>query len=394
MAISFKKAFDIVMDSAPLLGTERRSILDNSALGRVLREDVTSDMDLPPFNKAAMDGYACRRRDLADELEVVATIPAGSEPRTVIGKGQCAKIMTGAPVPEGADCVVMIEHTELAGPGRIRFTGTRTLDNICLRGEDVRAGDFVLRAGQLIKAQHIAVLATVGWTEPLVSVRPRVGVIATGSEIVDPASKPAAGQIRNSNAAQLSAQIAAAGLPAVNHGIAADSKHELGDAIDKASAGCDVVILSGGVSVGDYDFVREVLRDKGVKLIFEKVAVKPGRPTVFGSGDGTWYFGLPGNPVSTFVLFELLVKPFLFKMMGHDLKTPICHRTLSKTIRRTKADRDAWLPVAFTHSGRVIRVEYHGSAHINALCRADGLLCMPAGIKQLEEGTTVAVRQI
>jgi len=163
-----------------------------------------------------------------------------------------------------------------------------------------------------------------------------------------------------------------------------------------------VVIVSGGVSVGDYDLVREILQQNSVKLLFEKVAVKPGRPTVFGISDEAFCFGLPGNPVSTFVTFELLVKPFLFKMMGHDFKAVITHRQLKKTITRgtllrgnsKKTERDSWLPILFTKDGKIRKIEYHGSAHINALCEADGLICIPAGIAEIKEGNTVAVRQI
>jgi len=376
------------------LGTERVSIFDGGALNRVLREDVASDIAMPPFNKSAMDGFACRREDLGDELSVIETIAAGFEPKKAIGPNQCAKIMTGAPVPEGADCVIMVEYTQIAGENRIRFTGSDTEDNICLKAEDVEKGDVVLEAGVLLKAQQIAVLASVGCVEPLVSVLPRVGIIATGNEIVDPRKKPAAGQIRNSNGLQLSTQAADAGVIVNNYGIALDTEQALEAKIREATAENDVIVLSGGVSVGEFDLVREILKRTGVKLLFEKVAVKPGRPMVFGVSDEVFCFGLPGNPVSTFIMFELLVKPFLFKMMGHDLKPAVSRRRLKKSITRKKTERDSWLPAAFTGDDGVVRIEYHGSAHINALCKADGLLCIPAGVAEIKEGTIVAVRQI
>jgi len=392
--ISFDEAFEIMMGSGRLLGTERIGIIDNGALNRVLREDVASDMDMPPFDKSAMDGYACRRADLGGELSVIETLAAGVQPKKTIASGQCSKIMTGAVVPAGADCVVMVEYTEEAGEDKIRFTGRNTEDNICLRGEDVRKGEVVLRAGELIRAQHIAILASVGCARPLVSVRPRAGIITTGSEIVEPEKKPAPGQIRNSNGPQLSAQAHDAGAIVRNYGIAADTKKELAKVVNEVIAACDVVILSGGVSVGDYDFVREILRGNGVKLLFEKIAVKPGRPMVFGVSDEAFCFGLPGNPVSTFVMFELFVRPFLFKMMGHDFKPVVSQRRLGRAITRKKTERDAWLPVVYEGEDSVVQVEYHGSAHINALCKADGLLCVPSGVAKVEKGTIVAVRQI
>ncbi|MFC1737634.1 gephyrin-like molybdotransferase Glp [Planctomycetota bacterium] len=390
--IKFDDASDIVVGSARRLGTERVDI--DRVLNRVLAEDVASDVDMPPFAKSAMDGFACHRADLAKELEVIETIPAGSWPERTIGQGQCAKIMTGAVVPEGADCVIMKEYVEMPTESTIRFIGEKTDGNICLKAEDVKKGDVVLRAGEIIETQHIAVLASCGCVEPLVALQPRVGIIATGDELVEPAKKPAACQIRNSNGFQLAAHVASVGAIARNYGIAADTEEATDRMVKKAMAENNVLILSGGVSVGDYDLVRGILEKNNVKLQFEKVAVKPGRPTVFGVSDDVFCFGLPGNPVSTFVTFELLVKPFLYKMMGHNFKPAVARGQLERTIERKKTERDSWLPVVFTKNGKVAGKEYHGSAHINALCEADGLVCIPAGVAEIKEGTTVAVRQI
>lgn len=390
--IKFGDAFEIVTGSARYIGSERVSI--NCALNRVLAEDVISDIDVPPFHKSTMDGYACRRADLANELTIIETTPAGYTPQKTLGTNQCAKIMTGGVVPDGADCVIMVEYTESTADSKIRFTGERTDNNICLKGEDAKKGDVVLQAGQIIKAQHIAVLASHGRTAPLVALQPRVGVIATGSELVEPDRKPTAGKIRNSNGFQLIAHLATVGAIGTNYGIAVDTKEALEAKVRAAMAENDVVILSGGVSVGDYDLVQTVLEKNNVKLLFEKVAVKPGRPMVFGICDEAFCFGLPGNPVSTFVMFELLVKPFLYKMMGHDFKPALSYRQLEKTITRRKTERDSWLPVVFKANGKVASIEYHGSAHVNALCRADGLLCVATGMAEIKEGTIVAVRQI
>jgi len=410
--LKFDDAFEVVMSFARRLGSERVDI--DHVLNRVLAEDIVSDIDVPPFNKSAMDGFACRRADLANELTVIETIPAGMMPRRTIGQAQCAKIMTGAVVPEGADCVIMVEHTESVAENKIQFTGSGTQDNICLKGEDIKKAEVVLARGQLIKAQHIAVLASVGCVELEVALQPRVGIIATGDELVEPRKKPAAWQIRNSNAYQLAAQVAYASAVPTDYGIVPDTEQAIDAVLKKAVAENDVVIVSGGVSVGDYDLVREILRKNNVKLLFEKVAVKPGRPTVFGiknltaenaesaekkkmnyeRRDTRFVFGLPGNPVSAFIMFELLVKPFLFRMMGHDYKSAVSHRQLEKTITRKSTERDSWLPVVFTDSDKVRKIEYHGSAHINALCKADGLICIPAGVAEIKEGATLAVRQI
>ncbi|MHC4476256.1 MAG: molybdopterin molybdotransferase MoeA [Planctomycetota bacterium] len=390
--LTFDEAFKIVLDSADRLGTERVDL--EQALGRILAEDVVADMDIPPFNKSAMDGYACRRRDIGGDLEVIETIPAGVTPEKTIGPGRCSKIMTGAVVPEGADCVIMVEHCEQTGEKTIRLAGNQTPDNICLKGEDVRKADTVLRAGCKIGPEHVAVLASHGCVKPLVAVRPKVGIIATGDELVGPFQKPTGAQIRNSNSYQLAAQARLAGTLSTNYGIAGDTQQAIDVAVKKALAENNVVLLSGGVSAGDYDIVKDTLEANRVKLIFDKVAVKPGGPSVFGVCDRAFCFALPGNPVSTFVIFEVLVKPFLYKMMGHDFKPRLTYGPLESTLRRKKTGRSVWLPVAVRPDGKVVKVDYHGSAHISALCGADGLVYIPAQVAEIKEGTTVAVRQI
>jgi molybdopterin molybdotransferase len=308
--IPFEEALRTVLDSARRLDTERVDI--TLSINRILAEDAKSDMDMPPFNKSAMDGYACRKADLANELEVVETIPAGYTPTKSIEANQCAKIMTGASVPQGADCVVMVEFTENPTDSSIRFVGETTDDNICLRGEDIKAGEVVLSKGTCIRPQHIAVLASVGCAQPVVSKRPRVGILATGDELVQPTSMPGPSQIRNSNSFQLTAQAESMGTVAKNYGIAKDTDKAIDKMFKEAVEENDVVLVSGGVSMGDFDLVPGIFKQNNINLLFEKVATKPGKPTVFGVAENIYCFGLPGNPVSTFVLFELLVKPFLY----------------------------------------------------------------------------------
>jgi len=388
----FDDASRIVQAQARFLGAERVPLA--SALNRILAEDVTADLDMPPFDKSAMDGYACRREDLDRELTVVETIPAGRPPARRIGRNECAKIMTGAVVPEGADCVIKVENTEQTGEATVRFDGSETPDNICRRGEDIGRGDIVLQRGRKLCAQQIAVLATVGCVRPLVARQPRVGIVPTGSELVEPDRKPRESQIRNSNGYQLCAQAAAADVISRRYGIAPDTGPDLEGVVKQAARENDVVLLSGGVSMGDFDLVPDVLTRNGVRLLFRKVAVKPGMPTVFGVSEEAFFFGLPGNPVSTFVLFELLVKPFLCKLMGHDFHPAVARMRLAKTVTRKKVARDSWLPVRCTGEGEVSAIEYHGSAHINALAWADGMICIPRGIRELRQGDLVDVRQI
>ena len=381
-----------VLRSARPLDVESIDITD--AVNRVLAEDVKSDMDMPPFNKSAMDGYACRRADLPDELSVIETIPAGYMPTKSVGPGQCAKIMTGGVVPEGADCVVMIEYTESPTESTVRFVGEKTSDNICQKGEDIKTGDVVLRKGELLKPQHIAVLASVGCARPLVSKVPRVGIIATGSELVDPGTKPEPCQIRNSNSLQLTAQAGSLGVAVTDYGVAEDTKEAIDSTFKKVAADNDVVIVSGGVSMGDFDFVPDILKRNNIDLLFEGIAVKPGKPSVFGLSEDVYCFGLPGNPMSTFVQFEVLIKPFLYKLMGCEHRHENIRMPLGETIERRKTVRQSWFPVAITEAGTVKLAEYHGSAHISSLCSASGLISVDVGVSRIEKGTIVPVRLI
>jgi len=390
--ISREEAHKIALSAAVRLPTQRVSIQD--ALRRVLAEDVVSDIDMPPFDKSAMDGYAIRREDLFNELRVCEVVPAGHVPTRPVGPGECAKIMTGAMVPDGADCVVMKEHVELTGENTIHFAGKDTATNICYKAEDTAVGDVVLRSGEWLRPQHIALLASVGCTTPLVSHRPRVGIIATGDELVEPAEKPAISQIRNSNSYQLQAQVAAMGGLPYYYGIARDTASEIDALLRDAIGTTDVVLASGGVSVGDYDLVPTILKRCGFELLFESVAIKPGKPTHFGVSDAGFCFGLPGNPVSTFVIFELLVKPFLLKMQGHDYTPQNVIMPLDEPIEKRRTRREAWYPVVLTATGSVRPIEYHGSAHARALPQADGIICIPASVTKLEKGTMVHVRQI
>lgn len=389
--IEFEKALNLVLGTSAVLPAENVALQQSQ--GRVLAEDVFSDTDMPPFNKSAVDGYACRREDLAGELEVIETIPAGYYPKKNVVTGTCSKIMTGSPVPEGADVVVMVEDTVETGQNRIRFAREKTGSNICFRAEDVKKGQLVLSKGTLIRPQEMAVMASVGCTNPFVYRKPVVGVISTGDELVEPSETPGFSQIRNSNATQLLAQVTRAGATPEYFGIARDSIESTHNLVSSALEKCDVVLLTGGVSMGDYDFVPVVLKELGINLLFESIAVQPGRPTIFGTGNGKYLFGLPGNPVSSFVQFELLVKPLLFALMGHSFKPGIFTLPMGASYQRRNTKRKSLLPVVIRES-KVYPVEYHGSAHIHAYIFAEGIVAVEIGKTGLETGEWVDVRQI
>ena len=390
--ITFDDAFIKVVGAACQLGIETVEL--SKALNRVLAENAFSDVNMPPFNKSAMDGFACRRKDLQNELTVIETIPAGIEPKKNICENECSRIMTGAVVPKGADCVIMFEFTEETN-GIVKFTGGKTSDNFCYKAEDIKNGDLVLNKGCLITPAVIAVLATIGYDKVKVATKPKVGIIATGSELIEPSEKRTGAKIRNSNGHQLCAQTIEMGAIANYYGIAKDTHNAIDTAIKKAMSENNLVVLSGGVSMGDFDLVPEILENNDFNFFFDSVAMQPGRPTIFGKhrSAGIFCCGLPGNPVSVFMVFATLLKPFLFKLMGCSIETVVIPLTLAKTIRRKKSVRQSSLPVKI-ENGKVIPIEYHGPAHINVMCLADGFIRIPVGTIELAEGTIVNVRLI
>ena len=390
--IAFNEALNIMIKSAKTLGTE--TIDHKKSVGKVLAKDIKSDINMPPFDKSAMDGYACRKQDLLNELEVIELIPAGVYPIKTVGKNQCSKIMTGAPVPKGADTVIMIEHTEEVGENHIIYKKDKSKTNICYLAEDVKDGNIVLTEGTIIKAKHIPVLAAVGAVEVLCYKIPTLAIVSTGDELVEPAIKPEPSQIRNSNAYQMIAQAEEIGINVEYIGIAADTKESTEQYLKKAMKNADIIMMSGAVSMGDFDFVPIVLKESGIDIHFHGVQTKPGKKTVFGTNDNKWFIGVPGNPVSSFVQFEMLIKPLIYKIMGADFKQSIYKLPMAEGFKRKKGFRRAFEPINITESGEVKQIEYHGSAHINALSYAEGLMIIKEGITELKKGDLVDVRPI
>ena len=392
MLIPFEEALKIISTTAVSLSTERTTLMQS--LHRVLAENVIQDTDMPPFDKSAMDGYACRKEDLAHELEIVEEIPAGKVPQKHIGARQCAKIMTGAMVPQGADVVVMKEHVEITSSGRIRCNMESQQANICYRGEDAHAGKVVLEEGQRLQAAHLAIMAASGYTDPLVYRLPGVAVISTGNELVEPGEVPGTGKIRNSNGYQLAAQVMQHGLPARYLGIVPDDARLLFDTLSAALDQFDLILISGGVSVGDYDYVPEVLTRLGVEILFHGMQVKPGKHMLTGRKGNCFIVGLPGNPVSSFVQFEVLVKPLLSCMMGMKWQPVSLYLPIENKYTRKKSDTLFLVPVTFSEAGTVIALEYHGSAHINAYATAQGIMTVPVGVYEIKKGEKVHVRPL
>jgi molybdopterin molybdotransferase len=390
--IEFNQAYGIVMKS--VFETESETIPFNETSGRILDEDVKSDIDMPPFNRSAMDGYACHSADINSEMEIVEIIAAGKLPSMKVGNNQCSKIMTGAIVPDSCDMVFMIEESESLSNGRVRFTGSEKKRNMSYKGEDVKTGDVVLRKSKLILPQDLAIFASVGYTNVRVKKKPVVGIISTGDELVSPYSYPEISQIRNSNAYQLRAQISRSGGIAVDYGIAPDIEEMTLKILEKAIGGSDIVIVTGGVSMGDFDFVPEVFEKLGVKILFNRVNVQPGKPTTFGVHSKACVFGLPGNPVSSFIQFELLVRPVIYRMMGYSWEPLVWRLPMAMDYERKSSSRLGHIPVSINADREIVPVEFHGSAHIAALSYSDGIITMNPGIKTILKGELADVRQI
>jgi len=390
--IPFEQALIIALEAS--FRKENEKVALELSQGRILAEDVVSDIDMPPFDKSAVDGFACKMADLEKELEVIETVAAGQLPSKEVGNGQCTRIMTGAPVPKGTDCVVMVENSREDVKDRVRFELVKTAPNICFRGEDVKQGTVLLSHGTLIQPGQVAIMAAAGYANPLVSKQPTVAILSTGDELVEPGSIPSTSQIRNSNAYQLIAQAARMGIRASYLGIVRDSEEDTLKMLNEAFSRYDVTLLTGGVSMGDFDFVPAMMEKAGMELEFQKIAIQPGKPTVLGTKKDKICFGLPGNPVSSFLLFELLVKPVLYKMQGFDYKPYTVQLPLLRDFKRRRAERLNIVPVVISDENSVDFVDYHGSAHIHAMSFATGVILVPEGITEIKKGSLVNVRQL
>jgi molybdopterin molybdotransferase len=390
--ITFEEAIRIIQAQPAMCSKEHIGFLNSP--GRVLASPVISDVAMPPFNKAAMDGYACRREDLPGPLRVIEEIPAGSVPKHPVLPGTCASIMTGAPLPDGADCIIMLEHTEINASGEVLFIKETTKPNICYLGEDVTRGQVLIEAGVLIRPEHIAIMASAGATLVEVNRMPAIGIYSTGNELVEPDRLPGLGQIRNSNGYQILAQLTACGFPATYLGIIADTASATMGALSKGLEQYDIVVLTGGVSQGTYDHVPQVMSGCGVEVLFHHLAIQPGKPSLFGRHiGGSYVFGLPGNPVSSFVQTELLVKRLCYHLMGCHHTPPGIRMPLGRDYVRKRTERKSFIPVSIS-DGKVWPVDYHGSAHIQALHHTHGIIDMDSGIQQISEGELADVRLI
>jgi molybdopterin molybdotransferase len=364
-------------------------------LGLVLAQEVRTDREYPPFDRSTRDGYAVRAKEVVPggKLKCVGEIKAGDTVRESLEPGTCVQIMTGAAVPSGADAVVMIEHTQREGDG-VRFErAAHPGQSVVLRGSEAVAGQTILTPGMRLGYAELALAAQVGAVTLQCAKRPRVAILSTGDEVVLVDETPGEFQIRNSNSVSLAAQVRIAGGEPVILGNAADRVEDLGEKIERGLKE-DALVLSGGVSMGKYDLVESVLKAIGAEFFFDAVAIRPGKPTVFGICRGKPVFGLPGNPVSTMVTFELFVAPAIDLLRGAEARPlTLLEARLAEAIKE-KPGLTHFLPARVEWSGSTPEVKplrWQGSGDIAALAKANCFLVVPADREKIEIGERVSV---
>ena len=395
--IGYREARELVVSRVTGLGgaLETESVPLREALGRVLAHDIVSDRDYPPFDRSIRDGYAVHAADTraGAQLKCIGELKAGDTPSVSVSAGNCIQIMTGAALPDGADAVVMIEHTARAGDSVTLDRAVKSGQHVVRKGSEQAAGGIVLATGVRIGFPEIAAAAQVGASHPVVTRRPRFAVLSTGDEVVDFASTPGPFQIRNSNSVSLGAQISLLGGEPVILGNAKDSLDELRTNIS-AGLEADALILSGGVSMGKYDLVEPVLREFGAEFIFAAVAIRPGKPVVFAICKGKPVFGLPGNPVSTMVTFGLFVQPAVDILVGAEVRPlPFVQAVLTAPLSE-KPGLTHFLPAQISwrsETARVSPIVWQGSGDVVAMAHANCLMVVPPERERIDAGEVIQV---
>jgi len=397
--ISVEEAMNRILDSFSPLGLEKTSIID--ALGRVIGEDIYAGRAIPPKDHSTMDGYALRAADARGAsqgdpavLDVIDHIPAGTVPKLRIEAGQAARIMTGAPLPEGADAVVRMEETRKAGDRVAVFTEASQGQNIRYAGEDARIGEKIISRGEIIRPAEVEMLASLGRSFILVHQRPLIAIVATGDELINIDEPPSPWKIVCSNSYSLAAMARECGGIPLQIGIAKDRREDL-LAKFRAAMRADLIISCGGVSVGDYDLVKEILQEPGNRMHFWQVAMKPGRPLAFGSLGDVPIVALPGNPVSSMVSFEQFIRPAILKMLGHaNLFRRTVRARLGEDIEKKQGMRH-FIRARIRRDGEdciVVTTGNQGSDIRMSMVRANGLIILPEEATIVRKDSMVTVQ--
>jgi len=390
--ISLEEAFQRLDAALPDIRLTTQRLLLQQCHGRVLAADVPSRIDLPPFDRSAVDGYALPAGEEQSEYELLETVAAGRPGRAGVLPGTAVKVMTGAPLPAGTARVAMIEYAHETN-GRVRIDRHPGESNLRRRGEDLRAGQTLLQKGQALGALEIAALKACGVSEVDAVVPPRIFVISTGDELVDRLEDLSPGKIINSNGPLLRGLAEEHDLIVEGQMVVGDDPAKIEDALRRAVQVADIVLLSGGVSVGDYDYVPGVMKNLGFTIHFNRIAVKPGKPTTFATSEGKVIFGLPGNPVAVYVMFHLMVLRAVARLSGRRSSPVELLVKMGPSYHRGSGARLAFIPARITDDGSVETVDYHGSGHLTALVGADGFVVVPQGVTKIEAGEPVRFRQ-
>jgi molybdopterin molybdotransferase len=370
--------------------TNPEEVALDESFGRVLAKDVIADSDMPLFNRSTMDGYAIHSSDIDKNPEVIGLLPAGSQQIFKLEKGKALRIMTGAPVPEGADMVVPIEDCQVS-ESRVSFKPIKK-SNISLKGEDYKKGDVLLTSGTFIEPQHLAILAAAGCTKPMVYSKVKVGIIVSGNELVESDHTPAGSQIRNTNGPMLVSLCRQNNLLINNYGVISDEPEVTRQVMEKAISENDTVLVSGGISGGDFDLVPGAIEQLKGQIVFRKVNIQPGKPFLFAIVNNKPLIGLPGNPVASLVTFHVLANPFLQAIMGRRPQPRELNLPLHSEFNRPGGQRLTYIPVYVTPNGQVEIIHYNGSGHLHSYAYANAMAILEQGQNQFSKGDLIRVR--
>ncbi|AOR24769.1 gephyrin-like molybdotransferase Glp [Clostridium taeniosporum] len=392
--VNIDDALNMICKETKILGIENKDLL--SSINRVLAEDIYSKDNLPPFNKSAMDGYAIKSNDTYNcskenicELKIKGIIKAGDFLNGTLKNGEAYKIMTGAPVPKGADAVIEIEKVESKEDKLLIFEQVKENNNVIKFGEEIKIGDLAINKNNIIRPVEIGVLASLGYSSVKVYKAPTVALIVTGDELVDIKSNIKNGQIRNSNEYSLKALVTNLNAEALSLGIVSDDKEILKEKIKYALEKADIVITSGGASVGDYDFVKDTLKEIGADIKFSKIAIKPGKPVTFATFNEKLFFALPGNPSSLITSFENFVKPTIEKIMGKGNSNLEEFPVTLMDDFKGKPGRQKYVYVEIKRKDKdyyAYKVGSQCSNHLMTMSRANGIIIIPKEVGNAKAG--------